>query len=148
MSAVRESIRIRAPKERVFEAFVSEIDQWWPGQGMYRYSFAPDGEPPGRLSFEGREGGRFFEQFEDGSQFAIGHITVWDPPHRLVYTWQAPDWPSHTVVEVQFRQSGETTEVTVVQSGFGEKGVPDWSANYTRGWGEIMASFGEWVLEK
>lgn len=146
MSTVSESMRIGASRERVFEAFVSEIDRWWPRQGTYRYTFAPDGEAPGRLVFEGQEGGRFYERFEDGSQYLIGQVTVWEPPQRLHFTWQGPNWPAHTVVEVQFREAGGETEVIVAQRGFGQRGVPDWSKNYATGWEEILASFGEWVM--
>jgi uncharacterized protein YndB with AHSA1/START domain len=147
MSEVQESIRIGASRERVFEAYVAEIDAWWPRQGRYRYSFAPAGHnpAPAYMAFEAREGGRLFERFEDGSEFEIGRITVWEPPRRLVYTWQAPDWPAHTVIDVQLREVGDETEVTVLHSGFGENGVPDLAEGYAAGSREILASFAAWV---
>lgn len=147
MSKVQESIRIGATRERVFEAYVAEIDQWWPREGRYRYSFAPKGaaRAPAQIAFEPGEGGRLYERFEDGGEYEIGRIRVWDPPQRLVYTWRAPDWPAHTVIEVQLRDVGGETEITVAHSGFGKNGVPDVVEGYAAGSREILGTFAVWM---
>ncbi len=86
MTSLQTSIRIRAEPPAVFRAYVKQIDRWWPRQGTYRYSFAPPETEPGHIRFESHQGGRFYEEFADGSEYVIGRIQVWEPPERLIYT--------------------------------------------------------------
>ena len=37
---------------------------------------------------EGRVGGGWYELGEDGSRCEWGKVLVWDPPRRVVITWQ------------------------------------------------------------
>ena len=70
---------------------------------------------------EPHEGGRWYEQGTDHSQCDWGRVLVWEPPHRLVVTWQInghwqydPD-PTHaSEIEVRFRADGpDQTTVTL-----------------------------------
>lgn len=133
-----ESVEIAAPRERVFRAYVEEIDAWWPRRGTYRYSFAPATTEPASIRFESGAGGRFVETFADGSEYEIGRIERWEPPHRLGYTWKAPGWQQASTVEVTFTElAGDRTRVEVVHADL----IAAIEDGYAAGWREILAAF-------
>lgn len=115
-SRVYVALRMRAPRERVFDASVNEIGAWWRPDR----TFATTPRPPGRLAFEPGEGGRLTETLANGKVFEIGRITAWDPPGRLVFTWRHATFPPDlfTEVEVRFEAAGEETRVSVEHRGF------------------------------
>ena len=99
---VRQSIVVEAPRERAFTVFTEGMTSWWP---MESYSIAP--APMAAAVIEAREGGRWFERSEDGSETEWGRVLVWDPPGRVLLVWQlSAQWsydPSlHTEIEVRF----------------------------------------------
>ena len=104
-SKVYLAVRVPADPARAFEAFTGEIGTWWRPDGLFRIT--PRGD--GRLAFEPGEGGRLYTTLDDGEQFEIGRISVWDPGRRLVFAWRqasfAPD--QSTEVEVRFEAVGE-----------------------------------------
>ena len=70
------------------------------------------------MILEPREGGRWYERGVDGNECDWGRVLTWEPPHRLVFTWQInggwqfdPD-PAHaSEIDVRFTANGpdETT---------------------------------------
>lgn len=146
MGVIRQSILIRAEPERVFRAYAEEIDRWWPRQGTYRYSFAPPDRTPSQIRFEGGLGGRFYETFDDGSEYVIGEILVWEPPSRLCYSWRDPRWSISTEVEVRFEAIDGKTRVTVLHDGFDQ--IREGSTGYAVGLSEILAAFESWVEKR
>lgn len=145
MSSIQESVVIKASRSIVFDAYVRQIDQWWPRVGTYRYSFAQPPRHQSQICFEPWCNGRFYEIFDDGSEYEIGRILDWQPPVRLTYTWRDPRWPAHTTVAVTFQEHDGVTTVTVCHTGFGKEGIPDVSLNYGTGLAEILSTFGKWV---
>ena len=136
MSTVNEKIDIVADQVTVFNIYVDRIDDWWPRRGeKYRYSFAPESTEPKHIRMESGAGGRFYEQFADGSEYTIGTVEVYDPPNEIVYTWNVPGWPEPTTVRVRFVQSGDTTTVMVEHTGFPDDGS---AAGYSEGLREIL----------
>jgi uncharacterized protein YndB with AHSA1/START domain len=100
--AVRQSVVVDAPQERAFTVFTRDMTSWWP---MDAYSIAPG--PMAEAVIEPREGGRWFERSEDGSECDWGRVLAWDPPKRVVLAWQiSPQWQYdaalHTEIEVRF----------------------------------------------
>jgi uncharacterized protein YndB with AHSA1/START domain len=127
-SAVRHEVTVPIDSERAFRLFTEEIGTWWPSED-YKILEGPVTEV-----FEAREGGRWYERGEDGSEFTVGTILVWEPPSRFVMTWQlTPDWSFEpdleraTKIEVQFKElEAGGTRVSLEHRGFeayGEAGA-------------------------
>ena len=114
------ALRIAAPPSRVFTAFTAEIGQWWRPHGLFELN----GRRDGRLAIEGGVGGRLTESYPDGEEFAVGHVRVWDPPDRLVFSWRAASFPPdrETEVHVRFEEVHDGTRVVVEHLGW--DGIP------------------------
>jgi uncharacterized protein YndB with AHSA1/START domain len=106
------TVTVGVPVERAFSVFTASFNTWWPAQ--YHIGTADIAE----AILEPKEGGRWYERGVDGSECDWGRVLAWEPPHRLVVTWQIngvwqydPD-PAHaSEIEVRFREvgPGETT---------------------------------------
>jgi uncharacterized protein YndB with AHSA1/START domain len=105
--AVRRSISVDAPRARAFEVFVN-MTAWWP---LATHTI---GAAPARASIiEPQVGGRWYGIDKNGDEHGIGHVLVYEPPERIVLTWEiSEDWqydPSLlTEVEVRFIPESET----------------------------------------
>jgi len=104
--AVRREIVVDVPPERAFELFTAEMTSWWPP--AHHIGSAPIAE----IVVEPRPGGRWFTRHQDGTETSTGAVVAWDPPTRLVITWQiGADWKFHadlvTTVELRFEPVGE-----------------------------------------
>jgi uncharacterized protein YndB with AHSA1/START domain len=146
MKIVTQEISIRAPVEKVFDAYVNHIDEWWPWQGaQYRFTFAPKGIDPKHIRFEAKPGGRFYETFANGDEYVIGHVKEWQPPSKLVYTWKDPSWNADTLIEVSFKQTGAETMLSLRHSGFDALAQPGMAEGYQQGSVEVYGAFKSWV---
>jgi uncharacterized protein YndB with AHSA1/START domain len=107
-------VTVDLPIERAFDVFTRSFNSWWPAQ--YHIGQAEMAE----AVLEGHEGGRWYERGVDGSECNWGHVIAWDPPHRLVVTWQINgQWqydadPGHAS-EVEVRFTAEGPAQTVVE---------------------------------
>ena len=122
--AVRHSIVVEAPQDRAFTVFTQRMQSWWPME-----SHRIGGKPITDLVTEPRAGGRWYERAEDGSECDWGRVVAWEPPARVVLTWEVShDWKPapeiHTEIEVRFTPEGENrTRVDLEHRGleaFGE----------------------------
>ena len=109
---VRKSIFVDAPQALAFDVFTSGIGRWWPKS----HKIGP--ADLDRPVIEPRSGGRWYELDTDGSQCEIGKVVTWEPPARLVLTWQLNaefkfDPGLVTEVEVQFTPEGSGTRVNL-----------------------------------
>jgi uncharacterized protein YndB with AHSA1/START domain len=101
------TVTVGVPVERAFRVFTASLNTWWPVQ--YHIGQAEIAE----AILEPREGGRWYERGVDGSECDWGRVLAWEPPHRLVVTWQIngqwqfdPD-PAHaSEIEVRFTEAG------------------------------------------
>jgi uncharacterized protein YndB with AHSA1/START domain len=112
------SVLVEVPPAEAFRVFSEEIDAWWRRGLRYRL-----GKQRSVVHLEPKLGGRLFESFEtaSGSQvFETGHVTIWQPPERLVLEWRAVNFaPSErTEVDVHFQPSPSGTLVTVKHRGW------------------------------
>jgi uncharacterized protein YndB with AHSA1/START domain len=100
---IRHAVSVPVPPERAFVAFVEELGAWWPRE--YTWS----GDVLERIGMEPREGGLCTELGPHGFRCDWGRVLAYEPPHRLVFTWQigpsrepVPDPARATEVEVRF----------------------------------------------
>ena len=110
MAPVRKSLRVKAGREHAFKVFTQW--KWWPKE----HSILKSKSPQTLVVSEPRVGGRWFERGADGSECDWGKVLVWDPPNRVVMTWQLNgnfeiDPNLHTEVEVNFIAEGEFTRI-------------------------------------
>ena len=110
-SKVYVALRVPADPLRAFEVFTQEIASWWQPSGLFQVT--PHGD--GKLVFEPGVGGRLFTTLEDGKEFEIGRISIWEPGKCLAFAWrQASFAPEHaTEVAVGFEAVGDETRVSI-----------------------------------
>jgi uncharacterized protein YndB with AHSA1/START domain len=108
-----------APPPAVFAAFTDpdELAKWW----------GPEGFTTPSLDFEPRVGQSYRIEMQppEGDPFhLVGQFREVDPPARLAYTfvWEPPDPDDvETVVDLSFRDLGESTAVSLAQGPFKTK---------------------------
>ena len=98
----------------------------------------------GGLVFGPGVGGRIVERSTSGDESIWGEILVWEPPHRLVYTWHPgydPDDPL-TEVELRFVAVGEATRVELEHRGWEALAKAEETRNsYAEGWPVVLGHF-------
>ena len=106
IAPVRKSIRVAVPRGRAFEVFTTGMHRWWPLEHSILKA------PRAAITAEPRVGGRWFERAIDGTECTLGRVLAWDPPERVVLTWQlnadfAYDPDFVTEVEIRFTSEGD-----------------------------------------
>jgi uncharacterized protein YndB with AHSA1/START domain len=122
--AIRLTLRVPASVERAYAAFTEEFASWYPSE----YSWSQDVLET--IGIEGREGGRCFERGPYGFWVDWGRVLVWDPPHRVAFSWQisprrepVPDPEKSSEVELRFHEEGaQSTRVEFEHRGFSRHG--------------------------
>lgn len=79
---VRKSVTVEASVERAFEVFTRHFGTWWPA------SHAIGKSPLKTAVIEPRNGGRWYEVDEDGSECEWGEVLAWTPPTRVLLAWR------------------------------------------------------------
>jgi uncharacterized protein YciI/uncharacterized protein YndB with AHSA1/START domain len=102
---IQKQLLVPTTQERAFRVFAQGIDRWWPREHHIGSS------PMRETIIEPRLGGRWYSLCEDGSECDVGKVLVWDPPNRLVLSWQiTANWQFDasfvTEVEVSFHREG------------------------------------------
>ena len=132
-------MRVRRPIETAFELFTRDIGSWWPVETHHAR-----GDVVG-VVFEGRLGGRIYEECRDGQVAEWGTVLAWDPPHRVVFTWlptQSRGAP--TEVEVRFVAEGPAvTRVELEHRGWERLGdlASQTRSSYANGWPGVFGRF-------
>lgn len=111
--AIRHTVTVPIPLERAFERFTEGIGSWWPVENTFsKESFET-------VIIEQNEGGRWYERDNDGRETPWGRVVAWEPPHRIVLTWQItpqglpePDPNKASEFEVRFAPKSQSTQPT------------------------------------
>jgi uncharacterized protein YndB with AHSA1/START domain len=113
LNRVHKSITVAAPQDTAFRVFTAGMSGWWPlethkiGQSAAR-----------EVVIEPKTGGRWFERGVDGVETSWGRVLTWEPPGRLVLTWEIThDWKadSRLVTEIEVRFVAEGAQRTRVE---------------------------------
>jgi uncharacterized protein YndB with AHSA1/START domain len=134
------------PVEQAFRLFTDSFGTWWPAE--YHIGRADMAD----AILEPRPGGRWYERGVDGSECDWGRVLAWEPPHRLVVTWQinghwqfdpdpehaselevrfTPDGPARTTVELEHRHLDRLVAGQAIQDTVGRGG----------GWTAVLEAF-------
>jgi uncharacterized protein YndB with AHSA1/START domain len=112
-TSIQTEVVVEAPQERAFRVFTEQFDQIKPREhNMLSVDIAES-------VFEPRAGGRVYDRGVDGSECQWARVLAYDPPHRIVFTWDiSPYWQIEadlsraSEVEVRFiEESSERTRV-------------------------------------
>jgi uncharacterized protein YndB with AHSA1/START domain len=106
-NSVRKVIVVEAPQAVAWRVFTQKMGAWWP-LANYKIGKAPAVD----AVLEPHVGGRWYERGDDGSTCEWGTVLSWDPPSRLVLSWDIsadwqPDPALKTEIEVRFIPEGE-----------------------------------------
>ena len=83
---VLKTVRVEAPITVAFEVFVSQ--DWWPVETHHLAELRGHA-----VVLEPFVGGRWYERAADDTETDWGTVLAWQPPYRLLLTWQvSPEW--------------------------------------------------------
>jgi uncharacterized protein YndB with AHSA1/START domain len=113
-ASVRKQIVVQASVERAFSVFVEQFDQIKPREHNVL------GVELAETVFEPRAGGNVYDRGVDGSEFRWARVLVYEPPDRLVISWDLnPQWQVETdpdrTSEVEVRFIAESAGRTRVE---------------------------------
>jgi uncharacterized protein YndB with AHSA1/START domain len=121
--AVRVAVMVPVSPERAFEQFTDEFARWYPPEYTWSQAVLET------IAIEPREGGACFELGPHGFRCDWGRVIAWEPPSRLVFTWQVspgrepvPDPALASEVEVRFVGEDSSTRVELEHREFSRHG--------------------------
>lgn len=123
--AVAKTVTVNAPIERAWRVFTESFNSWWPQQHHIREADLAE------AVLEARPDGRWYERSVDGGECEWGRVLAFEPPHRLVLSWQIdgsfqydPDPARASEIEVTFVDlGGGQTRVDVEHRAFERHGA-------------------------
>ena len=143
-TAVRTSIIVEAPIERAFSVFTEGIGTWWPETHHILEAELAE------MVFEPRVGGNIYDRGVDGSECRWARILEYDPPRRVVFSWDInTDWQLETdhskasEVEVTFTAEGEQRTLVELEHRNLERHGEGWE-----GMRDAVGSPGGWDLSR
>lgn len=84
---VSKSIVVDVPPARAFQLFLDQ-QRWWPLETHHIAEVSAES-----VVLEPFAGGRWYERSHDGSETDWGRVLVFEPPRRLLLSWQVgSDW--------------------------------------------------------
>ena len=113
-AVVRKQVIVQAPIDRAFAVFTGRFGDFKPAE--HNLLAAPIAE----TVFEPRVGGNIVDRAADGSECRWARILAYDPPDRVVFSWDiSPRWQIETdpdqTSEVEVRFYAETPQRTRVE---------------------------------
>jgi len=113
-AVVRREIVVNAPIEKAFTVFTDRFGDFKPREHNLLQV------PIAETVFEAKVGGNIVDRGTDGSECRWARILAYDPPHRVVFSWDiGPTWqieadPEQTS-EVEVTFTAETADRTRVE---------------------------------
>jgi len=111
IAPVRQTLTVPIPAQQAFSLFTEGFNTWWIGHHIGAAELA-------EAVIEPRAGGRWYERGVDGSECDWGKVLIYEPPGRLVLSWQLnakfeydPDPEHASEIEVTFVEDGDHTRV-------------------------------------
>jgi uncharacterized protein YndB with AHSA1/START domain len=144
---VRHEVVVRGTPAEAFAAFTERMDQIKPKEHNLLSS------PIVTTVFEPRVGGHIVDRAEDGSECRWARVLAYDPPDRLVFSWDiGPTWqleadPANaSEVEVRFTQDGPGRTRVELEHRYLERHGPGWPAvregvDNPQGWPLYLARY-------
>src|SRR5882724_2021247 len=107
-NSVRKIVNVDAPQSVAWDVFTQQMGSWWP-LAVYKIGSANAVD----AVMEPRVGGRWYERGDDGSTCDWGRVLAWEPPSRLVLSYDiTADWQYdpklNTEIEVRFISEGSS----------------------------------------
>jgi uncharacterized protein YndB with AHSA1/START domain len=128
-TVVRKEIVVEAPIERAFSVFTDRFGDFKPPEHNLL------GAPITETTFESSVGGHIYDRAEDGSECRWARIRVYEPPTRVVFSWDiSPTWqlepdPANTSeVEVRFVAEGPSRTRVELEHRHIDRHGPGWEA--------------------
>lgn len=105
-NSVRKVVSVLAPRAVAWRVFTEKMGTWWP---LANYKIGKTNAVDAVI--EPRVGGRWYEVGDDGSTCDWGSVLSWEPPSRLVLSWDInANWKYEptlkTEIEVRFIADG------------------------------------------
>ncbi|GAB2548621.1 SRPBCC family protein [Nocardia heshunensis] len=138
---------VAMPLDQAFAFFTENFGSWWPADYHIGQSAMAD------AIIEPRTGGRWYERGVDGVECEWGRVLAWEPPHRLVLTWQINGYwqfdadPAHaSEIEIRFTpegpaQTGVELEHRYLDRLVEGKGIYEAIAEQGGGWSTMLELF-------
>lgn len=126
-TVVRRQVAVDAPIERAFDLFVGRFGDFKPKEHNLL------GVPIVDTVVDTHVGGHIYDRGEDGSECRWARILAYDPPDRVVFSWDiSPTWqvepdPDRTSeVEVRFVEEGPERTRVVLEHRHLDRHGPGW----------------------
>jgi uncharacterized protein YndB with AHSA1/START domain len=147
VAPIQQSVVVTVSRERAFDLFAGRMTEWWKiGDGIGPSPFK-------QLVLEPRQGGRWFEVAEDGTETNWGEVLAWDRPARLLLAWRIDanwtfDPKLETTLEITFEAIDPgSTRVRLEHRDLerlGESGRKT-AETMREGWGKLLRRFADLV---
>jgi uncharacterized protein YndB with AHSA1/START domain len=112
-NSVRKVMSVEAPVAVAWRVFTEQMGTWWP---LTAYKIGKANAVDAII--EPRVGGRWYERGDDGSTCDWGSVLSWEPPSRLVLSWDiTADWQydPDLKTEIEIRFIAESKDATRVE---------------------------------
>jgi uncharacterized protein YndB with AHSA1/START domain len=105
-TTVRTAIDVDVPVDHAFKVFTEDIGSWWnPDHHIIEAKLD-------HMVFEPRVGGHIYDVGVDGSECRWATVLAYEPPHRLVFTWN---------INLEWRLETDPARVSEVEVTFAER---------------------------
>ena len=132
-ATVRKQVVVDAPIERAFSVFTDRFGDFKPPEHNLL------GAPIAETVFEPRVGGGIVDRAADGSECRWARILAFDPPDRVVFSWDiSPRWTIETdqaqtsEVEVRFYAESPTRTRVELEHRHIDRHGPGMGSNHRR----------------